>query len=79
VHVAQHGWRRHRERVDLGRERPQWREPPRAGRRVAQERAALDLAADFQTWQTPSRGGGLSRDQAVELMVRAIRCAGRAT
>jgi AcrR family transcriptional regulator len=40
--------------------------------------AALDLAMDFHAWQVLSRRSGLSRDQAVEIMVRAIRCAGRA-
>jgi AcrR family transcriptional regulator len=38
--------------------------------------AALDLALDFGVWQT-LRHSGLARDQAVELMIRAIRCAGR--
>jgi AcrR family transcriptional regulator len=37
--------------------------------------AALDLALDFGAWQT-LHSSGLGRDQAVELMVRAIRCAG---
>jgi len=37
--------------------------------------AALELALDFHTWQTLRRGG-LARDQAVEVMVRAIGCAG---
>jgi AcrR family transcriptional regulator len=41
----------------------------------ARTEAALDLALDFQTWQALARRSGLRRDQAVELMVRAIRCA----
>jgi AcrR family transcriptional regulator len=49
------------------------------GHARARTAAALDLATDFQTWQTLTRRSGLSRDQAVETMVRAIRCAGRAT
>jgi|1186.fasta_scaffold32945_2 AcrR family transcriptional regulator len=47
------------------------------GHARARTAAALDLALDFQTWQTLTRGSGLSRDQAVEVMVRAVRCAGR--
>jgi AcrR family transcriptional regulator len=49
------------------------------GHARARTAAALDLATDFQTWQTLTRRSGLSRDQAVETMVRAIHCAGRAT
>lgn len=36
--------------------------------------AALDLALDFHTWRTLVRRGGLSRDEAVETMVSALRC-----
>jgi AcrR family transcriptional regulator len=46
------------------------------GHARARTAAALDLALDFQTWQSLTRRSGLSRDQAVELMLRAIRCAG---
>ncbi len=35
--------------------------------------AALDLAVDFHTWRRLTRSG-LSREQAVESMVRALRC-----
>jgi AcrR family transcriptional regulator len=45
------------------------------GHARARTAAALDLALDFQTWQSLTRRSGLSRDQAVEVMVRAIRCA----
>jgi AcrR family transcriptional regulator len=45
------------------------------GHARARTAAALELAMDFQAWQTLTRRGGLSRDQAVEVMVRAIRCA----
>jgi hypothetical protein len=48
-----------------------------SGRGHARSRtaAALDLALDFQTWHSLARRSGLSRDEAVEVMVRAIRCA----
>jgi AcrR family transcriptional regulator len=45
-----------------------------SGREV---RAALALALKFQTWRTLSEDGGLSLKAAVDLMVRAIRCAGQ--
>jgi AcrR family transcriptional regulator len=45
------------------------------GHARARTAAALDLALDFGAWQT-LHGSGLGRDQAVELMVRAIRCSG---
>jgi AcrR family transcriptional regulator len=45
------------------------------GHARARTAATLDLALDFQTWQSLARRSGLSRDQAVEVMVRAIRCA----
>ena len=48
------------------------------GHARARTAAAFELAMDFQTWQTLTRRCGLSRDQAVEVMLRAIRCAGRA-
>jgi AcrR family transcriptional regulator len=47
------------------------------GQARARTAAALDLALDFTTWQTLTQRGSLKSDQAVELMVRAIRCAGR--
>lgn len=38
--------------------------------------AALDLALDFQTWRTlVCRQGGIGDEQAVELMVKMVRCA----
>jgi AcrR family transcriptional regulator len=46
------------------------------GHARARTAAALDLALDFGAWQTLCRSG-LGREQAVELMVRAIHCAGR--
>ena len=36
--------------------------------------AALDLALDFQTWRSLVRRSGLTRGQAVELMVSAVVC-----
>ena len=45
------------------------------GHARARTAAALDLALDFGAWQT-LRSSGLGNDQAVELMVRAVRCAG---
>jgi AcrR family transcriptional regulator len=45
------------------------------GHARARTAAALDLALDFHTWRSLTRGSRLSRDQAVEVMVRAIRCA----
>jgi AcrR family transcriptional regulator len=47
------------------------------GHARARTAAALDLALDFHTWRRLTRGSGLARDQAVEVMVRAIRSAGR--
>jgi hypothetical protein len=47
------------------------------GHARARTAAALDLAMDFKAWQTLTQRGGLNREQAVELMLRAIRCAGR--
>ena len=35
--------------------------------------ATLKLAIDFHTWRTLERGGGLSREEAVELMLEAVR------
>ena len=37
--------------------------------------AALDLALDFQTWNTLVRQGGIGDERAVELMVGTMRCA----
>ena len=47
------------------------------GHARARTAAALDLALDFHTWRSLTRRSGLSRDQAVALMVRAISCAAR--
>lgn len=44
------------------------------GNHSARLLAALDLALDFHTWRTLVRRGGLSRDEAVETMVSALRC-----
>ena len=38
----------------------------------------LDLALDFTTWQALVRRSGLSRDEAVELLVDLVGCATRA-
>jgi AcrR family transcriptional regulator len=43
------------------------------GRRVLD--AALDLALDFQTWNTLVRRGGIGDEQAIELVVNMVRCA----
>jgi AcrR family transcriptional regulator len=37
-------------------------------------RSAIGVALDFQTWRTMVRGQGLTEGQAVELMVRMVRC-----
>ncbi len=37
--------------------------------------AALDLALDLQTWSTLVRKGGIGDEEAVELMVKMVRCA----
>jgi AcrR family transcriptional regulator len=42
-----------------------------------ERRAALRLALRFQTWRSLTDEGGLSGKGAVDLMVRAIGCAGR--
>jgi AcrR family transcriptional regulator len=39
--------------------------------------ATLKLAIDFHTWRTLERGSGLSRDEAVELMLDAVRASVR--
>jgi len=35
--------------------------------------ATLKLAIDFHTWRTLERGSGLSREEAVETMLEAVR------
>lgn len=42
-----------------------------------ERRAALSLALKFHTWRSLTKDGGLSGKSAVDLMVRAIGCAGR--
>ena len=37
--------------------------------------AALELALEFQTWRTLVRQGGIGDEQAIELMVKMVRCA----
>ena len=37
-------------------------------------RSAIGVALDFQTWRTMVRGQGLTEAQAVDLMVRMVRC-----
>jgi hypothetical protein len=37
--------------------------------------ATLKLAVDFHTWRSLERGSGLSRKEAVEVMVEAVRSA----
>jgi AcrR family transcriptional regulator len=39
--------------------------------------ATLALAIDFHTWRSLERGSGLSREEAVELMLNAIRASAR--
>jgi AcrR family transcriptional regulator len=46
------------------------------GSRSKRAAALLDVALSFATWRT-LHGGGLSRKQAVETMVAAVRCAQR--
>ena len=38
---------------------------------------AIGLALDFQSWRTMVRKQGMTDEQAVELMVRMVRCATR--
>jgi AcrR family transcriptional regulator len=38
-------------------------------------RSAVGVALDFQTWRAMVRGQSLTNEQAVELMVRMVRCA----
>jgi AcrR family transcriptional regulator len=40
-------------------------------------RGAIGVALDFQTWRTMVRGQGLTNEQAIELMVRMVRCTRR--
>ncbi len=37
-------------------------------------RGAVGVALDFQTWRTMVRGQGLTNEQAIDLMVRMVRC-----
>ncbi len=37
-------------------------------------RGAIGVALDFQTWRTMVRGQDLTDEQAIELMVRMVRC-----
>ena len=54
---------------------PRWRCLEASSPRVE---ALLDLALDFTTWQALVRRSGLSRDEAVELLVDLVGCATRA-
>lgn len=45
------------------------------GRRLALLRAALGHALDFDTWRSLERTQGLEPEEAVDLMVRAVRAA----
>ena len=40
-------------------------------------RGAIGVALDFQTWRTMVREQGLTDEQAIELMVRMVRCTTR--
>jgi AcrR family transcriptional regulator len=44
-----------------------------AGVRGRRRLAVIDLALDFRTWRNLARSAGLSREQAVETMLRAYR------
>jgi AcrR family transcriptional regulator len=44
------------------------------GRRSKRQLALLDVALGFSTWRTLVRDGGLTRKEAVETMVAAVRC-----
>ncbi|HET8568957.1 MAG TPA: helix-turn-helix domain-containing protein [Candidatus Limnocylindria bacterium] len=50
---------------------------PVRGARRSHLMAALALALDFGTWSVLTRGSLLEDEQAVELMVRLVRCAAR--
>ena len=45
------------------------------GKRRSRVRAAVGLAADFQTWRLLVRRSGMSQAEAVELMTRMVVCA----
>jgi AcrR family transcriptional regulator len=47
----------------------------RRGRRRRAVRAALALSLDLTTWESLVRRQGLAREEAVELLVRMVRCA----
>jgi hypothetical protein len=64
-HLAR--WEHMREVLEDG-----WRVRGRRRRALA---AALALSLDLRTWDVLVRGRGLARQEAVELMVRAVRCA----
>lgn len=67
-----------REMVEL-RSGPQsmaYREVLSAGLRTEDERAALGLALSYFTWRTLVRENGLDPAAAVDIMVRAVLCAG---
>lgn len=64
-HLAR--WERMREVLEHG-----WRARGRRRRALA---AALALSLDLGTWEVLVRRRGLARDEAVELMVHAVRCA----
>jgi hypothetical protein len=60
-------WERMRETLEHG-----WGARSRRRRAL---RAALSLSLDLTTWDALVRRVGLSREEAVELMVRTVRCA----
>jgi AcrR family transcriptional regulator len=63
-HLAR--WERMREVLERG-----W---DRRGRRRRELRAAITLSLELSTWESLVRRQGLGRDEAVELLVRIVRC-----
>ena len=62
-------WQRMKETLAVGWESAEGPPQPLLG--------AIGLALDFQTWRTMVRKQGMTDEQAVELMVRMVRCATR--
>ena len=46
----------------------------RRGRRRRELRAAITLGLELSTWESLVRRQGFGRDEAVELLVRIVRC-----
>jgi len=63
-------WERMREILAIG-----WEVSEQSAWRLVY--ASIGLALDFQTWRTLVREQGLNDEQAIEVMVRMVRCVGR--